>query len=199
MSRSPFALLFVSATALVAQPAPPPAAESPVAAPASPRAVSPAMADTLKAALPKSAFVKPAEKTSAEPAPDLRDIDKPRNEIVRLPKYVVREPRPPVFTDRELLGDRAFGEKLARRYYSEWYLAFNKLARWTPLALFLPSPGGSALARFYEEERLRKMGEFADLTNMVMRSDPIAGARVKDLTQEMFMRKSDFGWQGGGK
>jgi hypothetical protein len=43
------------------------------------------------------------------------------------------------------------------------------------------------------------MAEFADLTNMVMRSDPVAGAKVKDLTQNLFMRKSDIGWQGGGR
>ena len=156
------------------------------------------MAETLKSALPKSAFVKPAEKNPETESPDLRDTDKPRNDIVRLPKYLVRDRKPPVFTDRELWGDGVFGEKLARRYYPEWYLAFNQVAMWTPLRLFMWSAAGSAMARYEEEERLLKMADFADLTNMVMRTNPVAGAKVKDLTQDLFMRKSDIGWQGGG-
>ncbi len=199
MSRS-LALVFASAVVALAQPTSPPATDAPSVSPTPDRAraVSPATADLLKAALPKIAAVKPAEQKSEANSPDLRETDKPRNGIIRLPKFIVRDRKPPVFTDRELLGEGAFGEKLARRYYPEWYLAFNRLARFTPLALYLPSAEASALARFYDEERLRKMDEFADLTNMVMRSNPAAGAKVKDLTREAFMRQSDIGWQGGG-
>ena len=201
MKRRPLALLFVSAVAAAAQPASPPATEAPTtplaAVPARARTVSPAMADLLKAALPKLAPVKPAEKTPAAESPDLREIDKPRNAIVRLPKYVVREPKPPVFTDRELYGAKAFGERLARRYYPDWYLAFNRLAQFTPLALYLPSAGASALARFEDEERLRKKAEFEGLANLIMLSDPKAGAKAKEVTRDTFMRWTDFGWQGG--
>src|SRR5205085_844321 len=110
------------------------------------------------------------------------------NDIVRLPKYVVVDKKPPVFTERELWGDNVFNQKLARRQFPEWYLAFNKVAMWTPLRFFMWSAGASARAQWEEEERLRHMAEFADLTSMVTRANPTEGANVKGLSQEMFMR-----------
>ena len=196
MSRRPLALLFVSAIAAMAQPAAPPPADAAPAPTERPRAVSPATAALLAAALPKIGPVKPAERKPDAELPDLRDTDKPRNEIVRLPKYVVREPRPPVFTERELYSDRAFGERLARRYYSEGYLAFNRLARFTPLALYLSSAADNALAQYYMDERLQKMAAFADLTKMLMVSDPVAGAKARDAVQQTFMHTSEFSWSG---
>ena len=198
MSRYPLALWLGTVVFAAEPPASSPATATATPAPP-PRAISSAMADTLKAALPKSAFIKPAEKKSETELPDLRETDKPKNDIVRLPKYVVREEKPPVFTDRELWGNDAFARQLARRYYPEWYLAFNKVAMWTPLRFFMMSAAGSAMARYEEEERLRKMADFADLTNMVMRSNPGEGAKVKYQVQGLFMRTSDFGWQGGGR
>eukprot|EP01035_Chromulina_nebulosa_P038557 gene38557-52084_t len=38
-------------------------------------------------------------KKAEEEAADLRDTDKPKNQIVRLEKYVVKEERPPIFTE----------------------------------------------------------------------------------------------------
>jgi hypothetical protein len=194
MSRHPIVLALASALAASAQPSPP---NTPETTPAvAPRTVSPAIAEQLKAALPKLAPVKLTENKTEADSPDLRTIDKPRNEIVRLPSYLVRERKPPVFTDRELLGEHAFGEKLARRYFPEWYLAFNKVAMWTPLRLYMASAANSALAQFYEEERLRQKSEMADLANMVMRSDAAAGKKTNALLEDTFMRWQDFGWQG---
>lgn len=187
MKRCPLALLFASTAVAVAQPLLPPATPAPVAAPgpAQPRAVSSGTADLLKAALPKSAFVKPPEKKSDAAAPDLRDTDKPRNDIVRLPNYVVREPKPPVFREQDIYTPQAFARRLAKRYYSEGYLAFDRLFHFIPFSsLVLDSAEGYAMAKFQEEERLRVMAELAGL---------MPGEKVK----EIFMRPSDFGWQGG--
>jgi hypothetical protein len=196
--RHHFALLLATAAVAVAQPASPPAMDTPAPPAAAPRAISAATADLLKAALPKIAPMPPVSSKGAGESPDLRETDKPRNDIVRLPNYLVREPKPPVFTERELYGEQAFGERLARRYYPEWYLAFNRVALYTPLALYLPSAADSALAQYRENERLKAMTTFADLANMVMRTNPVAGAKVKEAVQETFMHQSDFGWQGGG-
>ena len=59
------------------------------------------------------------------------------------------------------------------------------------------APGPWDPALFYDEERLRQKKEFEDLANLVMRFDPVAGAKVKDATRDTFMRWQDFGWQGG--
>ena len=63
------------------------------------------IAADLASGMPKYAPPTPTPATTAEPQ-DLRDIDKPRNEIRRLPKYVVRETRPPVFRDRDLYNTK---------------------------------------------------------------------------------------------
>lgn len=198
MKPSIIALVLATTAAVVAQTAPSLAVDSPAVSPspAPAREVSPTTANLLKASLPKLEPVKAEDQKSAAEKPDLRDTDKPAATIVRLPKFMVAE-KPPIFTERELYGERAFGEQLARHYYPEWYLAFNRVALWTPLRLYLDSAANSALAQFYEEERLRKMDDIADLTNMVMRSDPVAGAKVKSIAQDTFMRQSDIGWDGG--
>jgi len=194
MRRLSLAPLLMWAASAVAQPVVPSPAAPAGAPPERPQAVSPETAALLAAALPKTTLAKPAASAPAAEAPDRRETDKPRNSIVRLPKYVVRESRPPVFTERELSGEQAFGERLAKRYYFEGYFELVRLARYTPLTLFLPSAEASALAQYEDGERLRKKAEFADLTNMVMKSNPTTGAKVQDAVQDTFMRWGDFGW-----
>ena len=65
------------------------------------RSVSPGVAAALAASMPKYEKPTPTPAVVAEPE-DERDIDKPKNEIPRLPKYVVQERRPPVFRQRDL-------------------------------------------------------------------------------------------------
>ena len=185
--RSPLhaALLFLSCALGGAQ-----AAESPAVAPTASvaaRTVSVATAAKLAAALPKVAVVKPEEKKPADEAADLRDTDKPANTIVRLPRYVVREPRPRVFRKQDLYHGDALGSQLARRYYSEGYLPFKKLMRF-----ILPSAEASAMAQFREEEWLREKAEVEDHVNMVMRSDPASGAKFQSSARDTFLHWSEL-------
>lgn len=197
MKRCPLALLIVSAAVAMAQPMLPPAKEAPAAAPApaKPRAISPAVAELLKASLPKIAPVKPAAKKPESAAPELRETDQPQNEIVRLPNFVVRESKPPVFREQDIYTRQALARRLAQRYYSEGYLAFSKLVGYTPLSYVLPSAEASAMAQFRDEERLRQKHEFEDLTNMI--TDPAAGAKAKEVGRDTFLHWGDMGWQGG--
>jgi hypothetical protein len=205
MRRPPFVLLLLLVAALgsirlgAQSPSAPPPAEppQPATAPARPRAVSPETAAKLAAALPKVAVANPAAKKPEAESPDLREIDKPSNGIVRLPKYIVQEQKPPVFRERDLYTQQAFARRLAKRYYSEGYLAFSNFARYTPLALFLPSAEASALQQFYDDERLKNMADVADHANMLMKSNPAAAAKLKSAAQDTFMHWSDFGWNGG--
>jgi hypothetical protein len=70
-----------------------------------------------------------------------------------------------------------------------------------PLFSAFSTNGGSgsnedrAMAMYYEDERLKEMADAADRTNMVMKSDAAAGAKMKELNQQTFMRWSDIGWQ----
>ena len=166
--------------------------------------VSPDVAAQLAASRPKfTTIAPPPPPKPEEETPDLRETDKPKNTIVRLPKYVVQEPRPPVFRERDIHTKEGLANLAMRRYLTETDRALNRFR----LPLFSPmsTNGGSgsnedrAMAMYYEDERLRNMAEIADNTNMVMKSDSAAGAKVKGAAQQTFMRWSDIGWQGGNK
>lgn len=178
---------------------------APKPAPASPvpeRAISSTTADKLAAARPKlPPLVQPAAPRPAAETPDLRETDKPANGIVRLPSYIVREKttKPPVFREQDIYTRQAFARRLAKRYYSEGYLAFSKLVGYTPLVYIFGSAEGNALAQFRDEEQLRNKIEFTDYSNMLMTSDPATGAKFKNEVRETFMHWSEMGWSSGPK
>ena len=118
MRHLPLAWLFALAGSVYAQdatpsvvpetPAAPPAASAVTPADSKPsarRMLSPDTAAKLSAAVPK--FTGPApEAAPAEPpvtSPLLRDADKPRNQIIRLPRFVVEEPKPRVSKELQVL------------------------------------------------------------------------------------------------
>jgi hypothetical protein len=162
-------------------------------APSSARAISPEVAAQLAASRPKFSPTPPPK--PEEDLPDLREIDKPKNTIVRLPKYVVVAPRPPIFRERDIYTRQGLANLAMRRYFSETDRALNRFT----LPLFSISNSDRALAMYAEDERLKNMADVADNTNMVMKSDAAAGTKMKDAAQQTFIRWSDFGWQGGGQ
>ena len=50
------------------------------------------------------------------PKPDAADTDKPKNGIVRLPKYVVRDRRPQIFTDKDVMTEQAKKDAAMKAY-----------------------------------------------------------------------------------
>lgn len=185
MSRCPLALLFASAAVAVAQSASPPATDpAPIAAKPS-RVVSSTMADTLKAALPKSAFVKPPENTPAADAPDLRETDKPRNAIVRLPPYLVRERRAPVFRARDFLDEAGRIALGMKRHPGLGAFPLSRLNART------------ALLMTQEEERLEDMTAFNDLIRTAGVDDPATRAKLKVLWQQTYLRNNSWVVQRG--
>ncbi len=166
------------------------------------RTISPELAAQLAASRPKfTPIAPPPPPKPEEELPDLREIDKPKNTIVRLPKFVVQEPRPPVFRERDIHTKEGLANLAMRRYLTETDRALNRFR----LPLFSPfsTNGGSgsnedrAMAMYYEDERLKNMADVADNTNMVMRSNAAEGTKMKSAAQQTFMRWSDIGWQGG--
>jgi hypothetical protein len=184
-------------------PAPTPTATTTPAKPRVQRAISPEVAAQLAASRPKFTPVAPPPPPKPEEElPDMREIDKPKNTIVRLPKYVVQEQRPPVFTEREMNTQKGLAAIAMRRYFSETDRAMNRFR----LPLFSPMRSDGlnsnevrALAMYDDDERLKNMSDAADRTNMVMKSDASAGKKMQDVSRQTFMRWQDFGWQGGNK
>lgn len=159
------------------------------------RAISPEVSAALSAVSPKytPAPPKPEPKPESEQV-DMRDVDKPKNKIIRLPKYIVQEQKPVVFSERAITTDKGLADIAVRRYISEMDRALNRFA--------IPFVGASleerALFMYAEEERLKNMGELRETAIDAAKSDPAAGAYILRETRDTYMRTSDFGWNGGG-
>lgn len=173
-----------------------PAPKSRQKAPA-PRAISSDVAAQLAASRPKFSPVAPPPPPKPESElPDLRETDKPKNTIVRLPKFVVQEERPPIFRERDIYTKKGLESLAMRRYLSETDRVLNRFR----LPIFsVVSNEQRAMAMYEEDERLKNMADVADNTNMVMKSDAAAGAKMKADAQQTFMRWQDFGWNNGKK
>lgn len=133
----------------------------------------------------------PPPPTPEEDLVDMREIDKPRNQIIRLPKHVVQTKKPPVFNDRNLYSK----EMLRRLAYQKYISSFNRnvLNKYR-----LPLIGGGvdayAMMMYEAEERERAMAETEDRIVMLRASgDDAEASRTKNDAQDTFMRRSGFG------
>lgn len=181
----PLLAAFVLATAGQAQSSPV-SAQLPAAAPATPaptpkrdRPISDNLASTLAASMPK--FNPPPKPRPEDEDVDLREVDKPRNAIIRLPNYTVRERKPPVFRERDI--------------YNQTNRTNLSLSRNPGLKFgnFFGLNRAIAFAMYAEEERLENMAGLEDTAESIGRADPAAGAYIKRVSAETFMRSSDFG------
>lgn len=116
------------------------------------RVMSDDLAATLAVGMPKYAPPKPPEKKQDTPASENADSqsDKPKNGIIRLPDYIVRETRSPVFKDRDLATPDRKADIGMKRYAGLNFGPFASLNR--PIAM----------AMVQEQERLDNIAELAD-------------------------------------
>ncbi len=158
------------------------------------RAISGDVAAALAAATPK--YTPPPPKPPPKPEEelvDLREVDKPRNTIVRLPKYIVQEKKPAVFRERDINTEKGLTGIAMRRYITDADRALN---RWT-LPLFGTSTEARALAMYAEDERLQNMSDLKDAAANASKSDPAAGEYIRKESQQTYLRSRDFGWSSG--
>jgi hypothetical protein len=191
--RPAFLLVFatgLTATAIAAEPAEAkpaaneasPVVATPASAPVAPRAISPATALKLTAPIPKFVATPTRdERTAAAPSAPATEEIKPRNTIIRLPDYVVRDAKVPAIKEREVLTPSGRLE-LAR-----------KLHPGIRVGNLFGLNDGWALAMLAEQERLDRQREFGDLADLMRYSDPAMHAKVKREVQQAFMREADFG------
>ncbi|MFT3868151.1 MAG: hypothetical protein QM715_06590 [Nibricoccus sp.] len=131
----------------------------------------------------------PPPPKSEEELIDLRDVDKPRNQIIRLPKYVVEAKKPPVFNDRNLYSK----EMLRRLAYKRYSSSFSRevLNKYH----FLGNGDiAYAMMQYEAEERQRNLAEMDSTASMLRISgDDAEAAKTKDDAQNTYMRRSDAG------
>lgn len=171
-----------------------------ISAPADPneqprrRAISAEAASALSAAMPK--YTPPPPKPEPKPEEeeiDMRDIDKPRNQIIRLNPMIVREKKPAILTERAVTTDKGLEDIAVRRYISEMDRVLNRFN--------IPFVGASlqqrAMVMYEEDERLKNMADLKANAVDAAKSDPSAGQYILRQTNQTYMRSGDFGWRGG--
>jgi hypothetical protein len=151
------------------------------------RSVSPGIAADLSSGMPKYNPPTPTPVPVADDR-DLRDVDKPKNEIPRLPKYVVHEKRPPIFTAADLLSPTGMIDLSLKRHPG---LAFGNI---------LGLNNGAATDAYYADKRLIDMNDLADTAHAMARGGDTAEAKyILQETQDTYMNPViDTNWNGPG-
>ena len=170
-----------------------PAPESSAAAPAKKRAISEDLAASLSATMPRYDPPKPVEnKPEADEEDqedvDLREADKPRNNIIRLPEVVVQGQRPGIFRERDFLTAEGLRSLSLRRYRGLSMVPFANLN------------AKIAVQMYEEDERLRNMSDLNDNANDAARAGDTAGSDyIRKQTNETYMRRGSPGWTNNNK
>ena len=163
----------------------PPPAPAPAPAPAERPAPSKAAA-TIAAGFK---YQPPPPPKQDDDETDLRDTDKPKNEIIRLPTYVVTAKKPPVFTDRDLYPQEHLKKLAVTRHLSK--LDTRLLNKWT-IPYFGISNEQRALEIYYEEERLQNMAATREQISLLRTVDePERADQMQEDYYDMFLRRRD--------
>lgn len=152
------------------------------AAPKRPRAVSSEVAAIMATGMPKyNPPPKPVEKKPEEDV-DLRDVDKPKNGIVRLPAFKVQGNRVPIFRERDL-----YTEKGLSKIAMERNPGLN-----VPLIGFMNRP--IALQMYRDDQRLSDIDDLRKAASDAQAAGDTAGSDyIRRTAAETFVRRSDFG------
>ncbi len=139
-------------------------------------------------------YTPPPPEKPEEELVDMRDIDKPRNEIIRLPRYVVEAKKPPVFAERNLYSKEMLRRLAYQRYISNF--SRNVLNKYKlPISFGSDfTPQAYAMMMYEAEERQRVMAEMDDKVSLLRISGDDAEAdKTKSDAQDTFMRHSSVG------
>lgn len=146
------------------------------------RAISSEVAAALAASMPKYNPPPKVEPKPEDEEQDLREIDKPRNGIIRLPKYIVQDKKPPVFRERDLHTKNELATLAMTRYSGLGAVPLSGMNR------------GIALFMYQEDERLQNMAELKDDAQTSQRAGDTAEAQyIKREATRAYMRDSGFG------
>lgn len=183
MRPAPLVAMFgFAVSAAAAEPSVSVPSAEPAAVPATKavRRISPETAARLAAINPP--FTPPPAPAATPAVPvDLREVDRPRNQIIRLPPYRVEAPKVPELKERHILRPRAKIDLVFKR---------NPGLR---VGNFFGLNGGIAAAMLADEERLERMREFNDLVSLLRFSETPASSELQQTLETTFMRPAKFG------
>jgi hypothetical protein len=151
------------------------------------RSVSSGVAEALSMDRPKYNPPTPTPVTVDVPE-DMRTVDKPKNDIPRLPSYIVRDSRPPVFRNRDLYTKDGL---VSMSYKLHPGLGIGNLAGLNDNA---------AYQMFLDDERLANIADLTDTARSIAAGgDKAEGEYILQATQDTYMRPDPgFIWGGPG-
>lgn len=135
-------------------------------------------------------YTPPPAEPEAKPAEseEEHDSDKPKNGIIRLPKYIVEGKRPPIFEERNLYSK----EMLRRMAYQRYMSSFSKNIL-NASHLLGKGDEAYALMQYEADERKKNMADTADRVAMYRVSgDDEEASRLKADAQDAYMRRSSY-------
>jgi len=151
------------------------------------RSVSPGVAQALSLDRPK--YNPPTPTPAVVDLPeDMRTIEKPKNDIPRLPSYIVRDSRPPVFRNRDL-------------YTKDGLVSLSyKLHPGLEIGNFAGLNDNAAYAIFLDDERLANIADLTDTARSIAAGgDKAEGEYILQATQDTYLRPdAGFNWGGPG-
>jgi hypothetical protein len=151
------------------------------------RSVSPGVAQALSDSMPRYHPPTPVPTLTPEQVQAQEEADKPKNAIPRLPAYVVRESRPPMFRNQEILTNSGV---MALTFKNHPGLAIGNLFGLNE---------GAAREMFYDDERQTSIADLTDTAHAMTRGgDPAEAQFILQSTQDTFMRTPDTTWGGPG-
>jgi hypothetical protein len=156
------------------------------------RSVSPGVAAALSAGAPRYTPPTPAPTPTPE-VEDMKDVDKPKNGIIRLPKYVVHEARPPIFRNKDLFTMDGMLDLTMRRHAGLMFgniLGLNSTNK----------PGSPAYQMMVDDERQDNMSDLLDTAHaMAQGGDFAEGSYILQQSQSTYMRGGgDWDWSASG-
>ena len=145
----------------------------------------PSTAALIIAGLPKYDPPKPVPAKPAEQDVDLREVDKPQNEIVRLPAYYVRTARQAVLKEPDMVSQTGMADIGMKNYPG---LAL------TPFAWLNAMNRGIAKEMYLEDRRLQNISDLNESAISVGRGgDSAESDFIKRESQDTFLRPIDWG------
>jgi hypothetical protein len=171
-----------SSIILADKPAPPPPVPLPSLDSGADRFISNKTASALADAMPKYNAPTPTPAPTLDP-----ELDRPKNGIPRLPTYVVRETRPPIFRKQDLYTPDGL---IALSFRAHPGLMFGNI---------LGLNSGIAYQMALDEERMDALNDFADEAHAMERGgDKAESAYILEASQGAFSRPVEEVWGGPG-
>ncbi len=130
----------------------------------------------------------PPEPEETDEDLDMREVDRPRNEIIRLPRYLVEEQRPPIFSEQNLYNRQQLEKLAAQRYLSEFHR--NMLSRYR----IGREDQAFAQLMYQENQRLQSLSTFGQQASLYRAAgDEEKADAVEEQANSSFVRQPDVG------